>query len=496
MDITSLEFLIFLGITLILYYLLPQKAKWILLLLASLCFVASYDYRGIIFLLATTFSIWFAAKRIAKKIQQNPDVRKGLGKGVMLAALFFNIGILALLKYIFPAVQGFLKAPRIFQILIPLGLSYYTLQAVSYVLDVYWQKIPAERSYFKLLLYVCYFPQMLQGPISRYSELSHELYEKDHRFEIRNVKHGVQLMLWGCFKTMVIGDRAGILVNNAFHSGNMAYGLAAFAGLAIFGVQLYCNFSGGIDIVRGASQCFGVILPDNFRQPFFSASLGEFWRRWHITLGTWMKDYVFYPLSMSRPVSRFKKSAKKHISRKWANRIPIAFANLVVFLLVGIWHGFGTNYALWGLYNGIILAFSALMTDAYKASKQKLHISDDSKAWHCFSIIRTFFIITAGWCTDCADSAAGSLQILKNMLFISQTNLSILGGTFFNYLILFTGIVIILIVSLFSEKGKSVLDMLDKRSTFVQMVFWIAVIQVIALLWVSDFRGGFMYADF
>ena len=485
MDITTVGFLLFLLITLVLYYTISKEYKWKVLLCGGLIFLGVTDIRAIIFIVLTAVSIWQAGLHMDKE-----NLKKG--KIVLLVTMFFNLGILFALKYLTPFLNSTVLSNNKLNLLVPLGISYYTLQAISYVLDVYWGRIEAEKSFSKLLLFVSYFPQMLQGPINRYKDLSHEIYEKDHTFHIENIAYGAQLMLWGYFKTMVISGYMKEQVSSIFKSDVTSYGLNVFIGFVFFGFQLYANFSGGIDIVRGVSECFGIILPDNFRQPFFSKSLGEFWRRWHITLGAWMKDYVFYPFSMSSFVSKAKKKLKKRVSRRMANRIPIAFANVVVFLIVGIWHGFGTNYALWGLYNGIILGVSEILADYFVKIKKKLKVNEKSKGWNAFCLIRTFIIVTLGWSTDCATSAAGSFALIKNMLYVGMTDLTMihweLGG--------FVRIAVLLIVGLIHEKNLSIRKEVSKKNLGIQILFWIILIQSIVCFGALGSTGGFMYADF
>ena len=483
MDITGLPLLLFLAAVIFLYYVLPRKARPWLLLVGSLLFLATYTLRGLLFTGITALIIWAAGLRFSKL--------EGPGKRHLLQlALLGNLLILLGIKYLLP---GLYPRSAALSLWIPLGLSYYTLQAISYLLDTYWGRIAPETSFWKVLLYICYFPQMLQGPISRYQDLSVEL-QNDRPFSIHNLKHGVQLMLWGYFKIFVIGNRLAGTIPGAFR--NSLYGFAGLVGLMLFGVELYCNFSGGIDVARGMSQCLGISLPENFRQPYFSKSLGEFWRRWHITLGTFMKDYVFFPFSMSKPISRFKKALKKKLPRKTANRIPIAIANIVVFLIVGIWHGSGTNYALWGLYNGIILAVSELLTDRFQAARAVLRIQKDSKAWAAFSMVRTFLIVTLGWATDCAVTAAGSLDIVRNLFYFSRTNLWALGISKLVWLMLLGSLALVILVSVIHEKGHSVREILDRQPVVVQCLVWAILIQMIACLGKGGVNGGLMYANF
>ena len=171
----------------------------------------------------------------------------------------------------------------------------------------------------------------------------------------------------------------------------------------MYSVDLYMDFSGGIDIVIGAAQMFGITMDENFRQPFFSKSIGEFWRRWHITLGTWMKDYIFYPMSLSKGMNKLSKWGKKHLGNHLGRTLPICFANLVIFFIVGIWHGAEVRYIAYGLYNGIIIAFSNLCEPIYKKGLEKFHINGDGRGWKIFKIIRTFILVNIGWIFDCCE---------------------------------------------------------------------------------------------
>lgn len=497
MNVLYINFLVFLLIILLAFYILREEKKWICLLVVSIFFVATYNPLGIIFLVFSAWSIWKAADRIQKNyisIQNQKDCKKA-NKAILRASIIFNIAILFALKYVGGYIGSTYSTENPFKIFIPIGLSYYTLQAIGYVMDVYWRKIPAEQSFFKVLLFLSYFPQMIQGPINRYGTFSNELYNKSHLFQIHNIKFGVQKMLWGYFKVLIIGMGMQKYVNNAFYGDDTAYGFAAFLGLVAFGFQLYGNFSGGIDIVQGVSQCFDITLPENFRQPFFSESIGDFWRRWHISLGSWMKDYVFFPLSMSSFVKGIKKKLKNHVCKKTATRITLAITNIVVFLIVGIWHGTGTNYALWGLYNGIILAFSELMIDYYKHFKTALHINDQSKSWKYFSIFRTFLLVTIGWCTDCAITAGESMRILQNMFLIGNTNIKILDISLQGILMNTIALGLLLSVDCAHEKGISIRSKIQNLPILVQMLIWAAFIQLLVLFY-RPYSGGFMYANF
>lgn len=487
------------GVTL--FYSIPPKYRWKWLIVLSIAFVYAASAIGLFFVVLTSVIVYLAARKIEKTDESENGKKK-----ILIGAMGSCLLILVFLKYL-SGLPVFAQKSLIVlgnemtaqsairKYLLPIGMSYYTLQVISYLLDVYWGRIEAEQNYWKVLLFTCYFPQLVQGPISKYGELAPELF-KEHRLNWKNIKYGVQLMLWGFYKKMVIADYVGGFVHAAFYRGIDAYGWAAWLGLALYGIQLYCDFSGGIDVIRGASECFGIGLKENFRQPYFSLSLGEFWRRWHISLGTWMKDYVFYPVSMSGWMGALKKKLKKVTSRKTATRISMAIADIIVFGLVGIWHGLGTNYLAWGLYNGIILAVSAVLVDAYAEWKKKLHIDSQAKYWKAFCLMRTLLIVTIGWIFDCTDTAGAAGGLLVRLFAFGKTDLSVMLMSVTDIAAISMSCLMLLVVDLLHESNKEVRQMLETKNYWVQVVFWTIVIQAIALFGRVPTAGGFMYANF
>lgn len=500
MNITTLGFLCFVCASLIVYSLLPRRRRWVALLISSAIAILSASRFGFVFIAFSAASLHFAGRALAR---MDAKTQKAQRKSILLLALGLNLGVLLLLKFVpeglaildgaFGTALSAIRAP-IHAYLLPIGLSYYTLQAIAYLLDVYWGRIPAETSYFKLLLYLSYFPQLVQGPISRYQPLSRALFEPKP-LRAQNLKFGAQLMLWGYFKKLCIADNVAPYVSMIFYEGEIVRGPLVLIGLVCYGIQLYCDFSGGIDIVRGVSQCFGIHLTENFRQPFFSKSLAEFWRRWHISLGDFMKDYVFYPFSLSRTAAEIKKALKGKVSRKVSGRVLAAIGNLLVFTLVGLWHGTGSKYLGWGLYNGFILISSSLMVDVYAAGLKRLRIDKNSKGWQAFSLARTFLVVTIGWVFDVADTAWEAILVFLR-LFMP------FSGSWGAYVpplrtiaaLLFCAL--LLAVSLLHEKRVSIREALDGKPFAVQVIAWTALIQLIACFGRFVASGGFMYANF
>ena len=498
MSITGAGFMAFFIISVITYYIIPVKYRWGWLIVISFAYIFSVSYFGGLFVIFTSTVTYFSARLMDKSENHK--------KAFLICGMVLAFAVLIILKYVLGmevfnhdvTFMGETYPYKFFMgtFIVPAGLSYYTLQVVSYMLDVYWGKIEAEKNYFKILLFTSYFPQMVQGPISKYSELAPELF-KEHRLDWINIKHGSQLMLWGLFKKLVVADRAGTYVAQIFtNNPDVPHGVTVWIGFIAYGIQLYLDFSGGIDIIRGASQCFGIRMKDNFRQPYFSLSLGEFWRRWHISLGQWMKDYIFYPISISKWMGKTKKGLKKVMSRKRANRVGMAIADIIVFILVGVWHGLGTNYLAWGLYNGIILAISAILVDEYAAWKKGLHINDKSTGYKVFSLIRTLFIITVGWVLDCTTSMKDAFVMLYNSIRFDLTSFECLELQHWDWFILPIGIGLALLVDILHEKNISVREILDGKSYWLQVLVWVALIQAIAVFVSVSFAGGFMYANF
>ena len=412
------------------YYLCPRRFRWMVLLAFSMGFYASRALTGLPFIVLTTLTTWFAALRIgrigaqtkerirAEKATLSPEEKKRIkadGKRRQRiwfwAVLVLNFAILAVLKYTDDVLGLFGASPL--GLLLPLGISFYTFQSMGYLIDVYSGKYAPEKNPARFALFVSFFPQLIQGPIGRYDQLAPQL-SKGNDFDWENLQRGFLLMLWGLFKKLVIADRALPVVSAVFGAEAGVYGGAVtVTGVLFYSLQQYCDFSGGIDLVAGIAQQMGIALAPNFKRPYFAVSLGDFWRRWHISLGAWMRDYVFYPFALTRPVSRLSKAAKARFGTEFGRALPAALGNILVFLLVGVWHGATSNYVLWGLYNGVILAFSALMEPAYKAWNTAHTKLAASKPFHVFRVLRTFLIVNIGWYFDRCAHGMDALRMMK-----------------------------------------------------------------------------------
>ena len=502
-----------------LYYIFPRRFRWVILLALSYGFYASRAFSALPFIFTTTLSTWLGAlllgrmaERCKARLHADPSLSSAEKKKIRAASklrrrvLFFgvlvlNFGLLAVLKYT-DDVRGLFGASPL-GLLLPLGISFYTFQSMGYLIDVYNGKYAPERNPAKFALFVSFFPQLIQGPIGRFDKLGPQL-TAPHDFKFETLQRGALLMLWGLFKKLVIADRALPLVDAVFSAPAGAMGGASIAvGVLFYSLQQYCDFSGGIDLVAGIAQLFGIELAENFRRPYFSVSLGDFWRRWHISLGAWMRDYVFYPFALLKPVSRLSKAAKKPFGTAFSRALPAALGNLLVFFLVGLWHGAQMNYIVWGLYNGVILAFTALMEPVYKRMNARLPRLTASKGFHLFRILRTFLVVNIGWYFDRCVRASDALRMLRTTLFEPRfaSMAAELSGILIpaDYMVLAVSTLLLFAVSLAQERGVHVRSVILSRPLPVRWLIYIAGIVGVLLLgvWGSGFsEASFIYYQF
>ena len=535
MSYTSLNFLFFVIGTMLVYFLFPiKKHKWVVLLIASYVFYLFAGYKYVAFILFTTLSTYIIALLIEKisessklNIKQHKDQWsredkkkykekiKKVKRLVMALALVLNFGILAFLKYynffsgslndIFGSFGMSFSMPTL-KLFLPLGISFYTFQSMGYIIDVYREKTPAQRNPFKFALFVSFFPQIIQGPISIYDSLAHQLYES-HSFDFTRFKYGAELILWGLIKKMVIADRAVIAINTVTAEYNSYGGTALTFTILLYALQLYADFSGGIDISRGVAQIFGIDMMENFRRPYFSKDINEYWRRWHISLGNWFKNYLFYPLAMS---SLFLNTSKKIKSTKFGSTVagthiakvlPTSIASFIVFFIVGIWHGAYWKYVGFGIWNGGIIMLSVLMKPVFEWCHKKLHINPKTALYTVFQILRTFVVVLVGYVFDVAPSFKQAINTF--VLFFTDQNLSVgrsqisnLGLDKKEYLLILAGAVFIFIISVIQERHNktTIRSMLDQKPFIFR---WFAVFAGIIMLVVFGVYGsGFNAADF
>jgi alginate O-acetyltransferase complex protein AlgI len=383
----SIEFLLFFPIVSIAYYLTPYKFRWLLLLLASCLFYMAFIPIYVLILLFTIVIDYVAGIYI-----ENSKGKKR--KYFLILSLIANIGVLAYFKYFnffIDNINTFLVPENQFSILtiiLPIGLSFHTFQAMSYTIEVYRGNQKAERHFGYYALYVMFYPQLVAGPIERPQNILHQLHEK-HQFNYSTIVSGLRLILWGMFKKTIIADRMALIADPAFLKPDYFTGFPLIIATVAFSIQIYCDFSGYSDIAIGTARTMGINLMQNFNAPYFSKSISEFWSRWHISLSTWFRDYLYIPLGGNRN-GKFK----------WYRNL------MLVFLISGFWHGANWTFIVWGAIHGIYLV-SATIFFKNKTTTNALKNS--------IAIFTTFLLVTFTWIFFRATSIHDASYIMMHL---------------------------------------------------------------------------------
>ena len=519
MSFTSLTFVVFVATLVIAYYIIPKRFQWVLLLAASYGFYMWGGGKTVFYLILTTCATYIAGRylgRLNKKDKQisskeNPAAKKRIRRIkrlIVWLSCIFNFGLLFGLKYLPFTVSAAQKVieglPTIPNLIIPVGLSFYIFQSMSYVIDCYRGKYEPEKNIAKFALFVSFFPQIIQGPISRFDQLGNQLTAK-HCLNWDQLKYGIQLIMWGYFKKLVIAERAAVVVNTVFDSYWTHPGSIMVVGVLGYCVQLYCDFSGGIDITRGVAQMLDINMVENFRRPIFAQSLPEYWRRWHITLGAWMRDYLFYPLALSKAFRRLGRFGRKHFGGVMGKIFATSTATFIVYFVIGIWHGANFRYIAFGFYNGIIITMGLLLEPTFVKIRERIPIKWDGKVWHLIQVFRTASIVFVGRYITRAPRLLSALYMMKCTVLdfqataLTDGSLLNLGITAFDYGVIILGVFVILFIESYQERGVEIRKTLEKKNAFVQFAAIMIPLMTIILLGVvgQNYKGAeFIYAQF
>lgn len=527
MSITTLSFLLLMAGTLVLYFALPKKCQWVVLLAASFVFYAIGGIQYLAFVVITATSIYFAGRVMGRISEKQKEALKEIPKeekkefklknkrkrkAVMLAALLLNIGILCYFKYIHffleqvNALLSLFKAQPIndvFSLLVPLGISFYTFQAVGYLADVYWGYYKPEKNYFKFLLFVSFFPQMTQGPISDFEQLSKELFT-EHKLDYKNFSWGCQRMIWGFFKKLCVANVLSPWVTDAFANYQNYTGISTLIAAFMYSIQIYADFSGYMDIICGLCEVMGINLAENFDRPYFSRSVAEYWRKWHMTMGAWFKKYIYFPIAMSNSSRKLAKKTAK-LGRHFSTTFPATLALLVTWMATGLWHGASWAYIVWGLVNGLFLILELWLKPFYAKSKSTLKINEEGKPWIAFQMVRTFILVTFIKVIPEVGTLKDGLGFLANIFTnhsiphsISQlvpfvfTDLRIV-----NIATLFFGVCAMIVISVVQYKN-SFRYYFNKLPKALRILILSTFIMVLITYGVQNTwgAGGFLYANF
>ena len=508
MTITSNLFFLLTALWIILYYVLPKRFQWVILLICSYSFYLIASVPATLCLMFSTVVTFLFTKKMAAvntEGMKNKEIVAAKRK-YLVPGLIINLIPFAIYQYT-DIVRGdinilFGTDLQLFHFAVPIGMAYYILQVTGYMLDVYWERTTVETNIFKYALFVSFFPQMFQGPVNKHQNLMHQLTE-EHTLTVNRLKHGILRIVWGLFKIFVISEWAALYSDAIFEDPDKLAGITIF-GVLLYTIELYGNFAGGIDVALGVSEIFGITLQENFKQPLFSVSIADFWRRWHVSLCIWMKDYVFYPLQLSRGMLKFQKIAKKIFGKSKGRPITIAVSGILTFLTVSMWHGLSWMTFAWGVYNGFFEGVGGIFVKEFRAMKKALHINDKSKGWHVFMVLRTFALFNIMNYTDTCSSFSEIFHIVK----LSVTNfdpslfLTIssgkLGTAYTPYALatILVGCGIWFFVSFNKEKGIDVRAALDARPVPLQVFIVIALLVCVAFFSPISAGKGFIYAQF
>lgn len=489
MSYTSFLFYVLCAVVFLVYHLLPRRVRWCWLLISSAVFYALASSTTILFLAFSALTIYAGGRLIAsfsdrqkaylsqhselsskeKKAYRGAVKKKqrlilagvvALNAGILLVFKFYNLTVNHLFAW-FP--QFFMSGGKsaslpLLTILAPIGLSFYSLQAISYIVDVYREKIPCEKNPLMLMLYLCYFPTIVQGPISRYTDLVPKFRAGGDPVDTSTVIRGLNLMLWGLLKKLIIADRLNIFVTNVFSESANYQGYFLIVGIMLYSIQIYCDFSGGIDIVSGFSRTLGIDLVKNFDHPYFSRSIPEFWRRWHITLGAWLREYIFYPISLSKPLGKVGMWARRKLNPRVGKMLPVYLSLCVVWFLNGAWHGARLQFILFGVYHGLLTMGGMLCENLFARMRNALRVRTDCFSWRFFQMVRTFLLGCVGRIIYKAPSvaAAGKMMVsvftATNFYVLFDGSLLWLGLAQSDFVILLIACAILLCVSMAQEK--------------------------------------------
>ena len=531
MVFTSFSFLAFLAAAVLIYYLIPMRRyrellpsgkrvnarrhtgalhpRGIVLLLISVVFYLFAGWQKLIFVLITALFAWLCSRWMAgiytqmnKQAAELTDRKEKMAlqgsyrKRCRRVATFAVVVVLLIYGYCkyFPALLSAANeiltglgrgAVSAWDVIVPLGLSYYTLSIIGYLLDVYWRKQQHEQNFLLFLLCVLYFPQILQGPIAQYRVLRKE-FLKETPFSSDRLCRGIQLMLWGFFKKLVIADRLNLFVTGVVDNYQIHQGLTFWVVALLSTFQLYADFSGCMDIASGVSELFGIQIAKNFDHPFASRSVAEWWRRWHITLCAWMKDYVYFPLAVSPRLiklsGRIKKACNPNVAKAFVTVVTLS----VVWLLTGMWHGVKFCYLIWGAYYACFLIVDTVFQPHHLTAR--LGIDGDSTAWKRFQMVRTTLIFSLGRLITVPDDFGISLDIFRSM-FTQFNPWAFWDGTLYtagldrgNFILSLLLIGLLLLVEQSQIKNGPIRDRIARLKLPVRWVVWYAALAGILIL--------------
>lgn len=497
-------FALFLPIVVLVYQVVPQKFRFVVLLIADytfFCIISRFLVVYLLFATVLTYYIGLWIEKISLKSGFTAKELTGKKRKALALGIVINILVILILKYTnFFAGAIFNIFGKDFtpiRFLVPIGISFYTLEIISYLTDVYRGTQKAEHNLAKIALFLSFFPQIMEGPIARYNQTADDLYAgKGIQFD--NLKFGAQRIIWGLFKKIVIADRIFPAVKHIFNNYEILDGSIILFGAVVYTCQLYMEFSGAMDIIMGSGEIFGINLPENFRQPFFARTAGDFWRRWHITLGTFFKDYIFYPVSLAKPVKKSAKKIKEKCGKTVAKFVAPTAALFCVWVCNGLWHGANWTFLFYGMYYFIIIFIENITENPVKNMTAKLHINTHNIFYRGFRTVKIFAIIVIGEMFYRADTLSQGFKMFGKIFSdFHITQLFKRFGTLrvdtVDIIIAVIGVIIVTIVGVLLEKNIKVREKIDGWKLPLRWTFWLTAIMVIVLF--GAYGSGYAAVD-
>lgn len=473
MNYISITFYMFIVVALILFYAMPSKHRWKILLGANLFFYSYVGNRTLLIFIITIIFSWGAGLCIDKI--ENSLVKSRIKKIVLFGSIFIVISPLFLVKYSDFALSLIGKKLNL-SLVVPIGISYYSLQMISYLVDISRRNIEPEKNLFKYALYISYFPQILQGPIARYPQMKSQL-QQEYEFNETTFVKGIHLIIWGFFLKMMIADKSAIVVNEIFNNYEMYVGWYVILGGVLYSIQLYTDFLACITISQGVSLLFGIEIVDNFNHPYSAVSVKEFWHRWHISLSTWLRDYVYIPLGGNRKGKLIK------------------YCNLMItFIISGVWHGAGFKYIVWGMMHAFYQIVEDVIMPVKKYIWENTILYKIEEIRKCCEQLVTFVCVMLAWIVFRADSLRGAIAMLKNIVKVNNVwiffdgSMTRLGLSLKQIVVLIISIGIMYIVSKYQQRV-SVRDYILRQNILVRWGIYIGSVVVILIF--GTYGNGF-----
>lgn len=441
MIFTTLKFLVFFVAVFFVYYMVPKKLQWLVLLAASIYFYLCASVKYAIFVLMASLITYLGAlildKLETKQSTYLKEHKETLSKEdkksyktkiekkkkiVITLTILATLSMLLVMKYTGFVLENISAIANVFHLnftspawnfILPLGISFYTFMSIGYAIDVYRGEYPAEKNFLKYFLFVSYFPHILQGPMDKYNDLAEDLFA-GKKFDYTQAVQGIYRIVIGVLKKMLVADKLAPVVGTVITNLDQYFGINIFLAILFYAIQLYADFSGYMDIAIGCSKMLGIRIAENFDAPYFSKSIAEYWRRWHISLGAWFRDYVYYPIlrgNLAQNLRKHFKDKNKYLS----NNLPTVFALAVLWILIGFWHGSTWAFILYGIYHGGIIILSTLLAPVYDKFYEKFPRLVKTKIYGAFQIIRTFCLVLGGYFLFCVGDLKPAMQMFSNM---------------------------------------------------------------------------------